>query len=65
MKIELNVQHLEAINAALMELPYRLAAPVIHHLNNEILKCTKEAENSKKEDVPSGGEPQSYGENFE
>jgi hypothetical protein len=36
MKIEFNEQQLQVLNAALVELPYRVAAPLIAHINQQI-----------------------------
>lgn len=36
MKIEFNEQQLQVLSAALMELPYRMAAPLINHINQQI-----------------------------
>jgi len=36
MKLEFNEQQLAVLNAALVELPFRVAAPVIQHINNQI-----------------------------
>jgi hypothetical protein len=36
MKIEFNEQQLGILNAALVELPYRVAAPLIAHINQQI-----------------------------
>ena len=36
MKIELNEQQLGILNAALVEIPYRVAAPLIQHINQQI-----------------------------
>jgi hypothetical protein len=36
MKLEFNEQQLAILNAALVELPFRVAAPVIQHINNQI-----------------------------
>jgi hypothetical protein len=36
MKIELNEQQLQVLSAALMEIPYRIAAPLISHINQQI-----------------------------
>ena len=36
MKIELNEQQLQVLNAALVEIPYRVAAPLIAHINHQI-----------------------------
>jgi hypothetical protein len=36
MKLEFNEQQMAVLNAALMELPFRVAAPVIQHINNQI-----------------------------
>lgn len=42
MKIEFNEQQLNILNAALIELPYRVAAPLIHHINMEIKRIHDE-----------------------
>jgi hypothetical protein len=36
MKIEFNDQQLQVLNAALVEIPYRMAAPLIQHINQQI-----------------------------
>ena len=36
MKIELNEQQLQVLNAAIVELPYRISAPLINHINQQI-----------------------------
>ena len=36
MKIEFNEQQLGILNAALAEIPYRMAAPLINHINQQI-----------------------------
>jgi hypothetical protein len=36
MKLEFTEQQLAVLNAALVELPFRVAAPVIQHINNQI-----------------------------
>jgi len=36
MKIEFNEQQLGILNAALVEIPYRMAAPLIAHINQQI-----------------------------
>ena len=36
MKIEFNEQQLQVLNAALVELPFRVSAPLINHINNQI-----------------------------
>lgn len=36
MKIEFNEQQLQVLNAALIELPHRIAAPLITHINQQI-----------------------------
>lgn len=36
MKIEFNEQQLQVLSAALVELPYRVAAPLITHINQQI-----------------------------
>jgi hypothetical protein len=36
MKLEFNDQQLQVLNAALVEIPYRMAAPLIQHINQQI-----------------------------
>jgi 16S rRNA A1518/A1519 N6-dimethyltransferase RsmA/KsgA/DIM1 with predicted DNA glycosylase/AP lyase activity len=36
MKIEFNEQQLSVLNAAIVELPYRISAPLINHINQQI-----------------------------
>ena len=36
MKIELDEQQLQVLSAALVELPYRMSAPLISHINQQI-----------------------------
>jgi hypothetical protein len=36
MKIEFNEQQLQVLNAAIIELPYRISAPLINHINQQI-----------------------------
>jgi len=36
MKIEFNEQQLSILNAAIVELPYRISAPLITHINQQI-----------------------------
>jgi hypothetical protein len=36
MKIEFNDQQLQVLSAALVELPYRVSAPLINHINQQI-----------------------------
>ena len=36
MKIEFNEQQLQVLNAALVELPFRVSAPLINHINQQI-----------------------------
>lgn len=36
MKLELSEQQLNILNASLVELPYRIAAPLINHINQQI-----------------------------
>ncbi len=36
MKLEFNEQQLQVLNAALVELPFRISAPIINHINNQI-----------------------------
>jgi hypothetical protein len=52
MKIEFNEQQLQVLNAALVEIPYRMAAPLIQHINQQI----QEQQNSE----PSGRTGNAY-----
>lgn len=36
MKLEFNEQQLSILNAALIELPFRVSAPLINHINQQI-----------------------------
>lgn len=36
MKIEFNEQQLQILSAAIIELPYRISAPLIEHINKQI-----------------------------
>ena len=36
MKLEFNEQQLSILNAALVELPFRISAPLINHINQQI-----------------------------
>lgn len=36
MKIEFNKQQLSILNTAIVELPYRISAPLIAHINQQI-----------------------------
>jgi len=36
MKLEFNEQQLSVLNAAIVELPYRISAPMINHINQQI-----------------------------
>ncbi len=49
-KIEFSTQQLSTLNAALVELPYRQAAPLIAHINAEIQKAFNDAAS----DAPTG-----------
>jgi hypothetical protein len=51
-KIEFNEQQLQVLNAALVEIPYRMAAPLIQHINQQI----QEQQNSE----PSGRTGNAY-----
>jgi hypothetical protein len=52
MKIQFNEQQLQVLNAALVEIPYRMAAPLIQHINQQI----QEQQNSE----PSGRTGNAY-----
>lgn len=46
MKIEFNDQQLSILNAALVELPYRMSAPLINHINHQIQEQLKKQQYS-------------------
>jgi len=48
MKIELNEKQLKVLNDALIELPFKIAAPIINHINNEINKNIELSNTIKK-----------------
>lgn len=52
MKLEFNEQQLSILNAALVELPFRVAAPLINHINMEIRRIHDEAAD-KREGQPA------------
>lgn len=52
MKIELNEQQLQVLSAALMEIPYRMAVPLISHINQQI-------QSQKESDSSNDSQPQS------
>jgi hypothetical protein len=49
MKIEFNEQQLQVLNAALVELPFRVAAPLINHINMEIRRVNDEKIDKREE----------------
>lgn len=49
MKLEFNEQQLGVLNAALIELPFRVAAPLINHINMEIRRIHDEAADKREE----------------
>jgi hypothetical protein len=51
MKIQFNEQQLQVLNAALVELPYRMSAPLIAHINQQIQEAHNKAVDDK-EDLP-------------
>lgn len=50
MKIEFNKEQMQVLNAAICELPYRIASPLIAHINAEIQKEF----DAKANDGPTG-----------
>jgi hypothetical protein len=49
MKIELNDQQLQILSAAIIELPYRVSAPLIAHINQQIQEQRESEVNDKQE----------------
>ena len=56
MKIEFTNEQLQVLNAAIVELPFRVAQPLITHINSEIQKRHNEAVDSKDEQVGSNNQ---------
>ena len=53
-KLEFNEQQLQILNAALSELPFRVAAPLINHINQQI-KEQQVLEVDSREDMVAAG----------
>lgn len=53
--IEFNEQQLQVLNALLIEAPYRVAAPVVNHINAQIQKAHDMAIDNRS--IPSGAIP--------
>lgn len=49
MKLEFNEQQLSELRSALAELPFRVAAPLINHINMEIQRVHNEAADKREE----------------
>jgi hypothetical protein len=49
MKIEFNEQQLQVLSAAIIELPYRVSAPLISHINQQIQEQRESEVNDKQE----------------
>lgn len=49
MKIEFNDQQLQILSAAIIELPYRVSAPLIAHINQQIQEQRESEVNEKQE----------------
>jgi hypothetical protein len=49
MKIEFNEQQLQVLSAAIIELPYRVSAPLIAHINQQIQEQRESEVNDKQE----------------
>ena len=56
--LDFNHQHLSVLSDALINLPYRIAAPVIDSINMQIMKQQAESEknDSYKEQLKTDGE---------
>jgi hypothetical protein len=50
-QLTFNQQQLQILNAALVEMPFKMAAPLIEEINNQLRQQQTEAEN----DLPSDG----------
>ena len=51
--INLNEEHLKVINAALVNGPYGVVAPVVAHINAEITRLYNEQYNNQREQKPA------------
>lgn len=49
MKLEFNEQQIQILNVALLELPYRIAAPLINNINQQIQEQSELELDNKKE----------------
>jgi hypothetical protein len=49
MKLEFNEQQLQVLSAAIIELPYRVSAPLIAHINQQIQEQRESEVNDKQE----------------
>lgn len=57
MKIELNEQQLNILSAALVELPYRISAQLINHINNQIQQqCVSEFDERRDKAIVNDNE---------
>jgi hypothetical protein len=54
MKLEFNAQQLQILSAALVELPYKMSAPLINHINQQI-KEQQALEIDSREDMVAAG----------
>lgn len=48
-KLELTQDQLNVLNAVLIEIPYRMAAPLINNINKEIQRIHDEAADKREE----------------
>lgn len=53
MKIEFTNEQLQVLNTAIVELPFRVAQPLITHINSEIQKRHNEAVDSREDNIGS------------
>lgn len=53
MKIEFSNEQLQLLNSAIVELPFRVAQPLINHINSEIQKRHNEAIDNRDEQMGS------------
>jgi hypothetical protein len=54
MKLEFNAQQLQILNAALVEFPYKMSAPLINHINQQIKEQQALEIDSREDRVAAG-----------
>jgi hypothetical protein len=53
MKLEFTQEQIADLKAALMELPFRIADPLVLHINNEMTRLYNEQYDKQRESAPA------------